>query len=132
MWLFQRIESIGKGEIMNNRTFKIPKIERYTLPENYPTETAMKSWGHNECSYHPEIWEMEYCSHRLLGRMTDEQLLARYHGIVRNMPSYTAPERDVVPDLAPKKWSTRNVSFSGLFKSMDKEKRHGKTETTHA
>ncbi|NVK18013.1 MAG: hypothetical protein HWE30_04895 [Methylocystaceae bacterium] len=85
---------------MNNRTFKIPKIERYHLPENYPTEAAMKSWGHNKYSYLPDIWEMEYCSYRLLGRMTEQQLLARYHGIVRNMPSYTAPERDIVPIIS--------------------------------
>lgn len=57
----------------------------------------MRSWGQNEHCYHPDMWDLEYVPYRYLSGMSDEDLQNRYHHIVRNMRSYTGPERDVIP-----------------------------------
>ena len=76
---------------------QIPRIERLALPKNFPTSKAMKSWGQNEHYYHPDMWDLEYRSYRYLRRMTDRDLRDRYVALVRNLCSYTGPERDVIP-----------------------------------
>lgn len=79
------------------RTMRIPQIERLVLPKRYPTPEAMKSSGHNEHFYHPDMWEHEYLSYRRMKRMTDCDLRRRYVALVRNMRSYTEPEREIIP-----------------------------------
>ena len=76
---------------------KIPKIEPLTLPENYPTPKAMTSWNQNEHNYEPEMWDFEYGIRRYLSRIAERDLRDRYTDIVRNMGSYTGPERDPIP-----------------------------------
>ena len=76
---------------------QIPKIERFTLPKNYPTPEVMQSWGQNEHHYHPDMWDLEYAPYRYLGGMTDSDLQHRYRTIAYNMRSYTEPERDSIP-----------------------------------
>ena len=62
-----------------------------------PTEEAMKSWGQNEVSYEPELWELEYVTYRYLSGLADHDLLHRYRTVVRSMPSYIAEKRAVIP-----------------------------------
>ena len=76
---------------------KMPKIKPMTLPENYPTPQAMTSWNQNEHNYEPEMWALEYGIRRYLSRMPESDLRDRYTDIVRNMGSYTGPERDPIP-----------------------------------
>jgi hypothetical protein len=78
----------------------IPRIDRLTLPASYPTLAAMKSWGHNEHFYHPDLWDLQYVPHRYLSGMTDEGLRQRYGDILRNMTSYTRPARDAIPIIS--------------------------------
>lgn len=76
---------------------RTPRIERIALPKSYPTPDAMKSCGHNEHSYHPDMWDLEYLPRRYLRGMTHCDLRDRYVALVRNLRSYTGPERDVIP-----------------------------------
>ncbi len=76
---------------------KTPKIEPLTLPENYPTPETMTSWNQNKHNYEPETWEFEYEMRRYLSRVSEGDLRERYRDIVRNMSSYTGPERDSIP-----------------------------------
>ena len=76
---------------------RIPQIERIALPKGYPTPEAMKSWGQNKYRYDPDMWDLEYVSYRNLNGMTDRDLRSRYRAIIRNMCSYTGPERDLIP-----------------------------------
>ncbi len=76
---------------------QIPKIQRLSLPNGYPTQEAMKSCNQNEHSYNPDIWELEYVTYRYLSGMTESDLNDRYRSIIRNMSSYTGPERDPIP-----------------------------------
>ncbi len=76
---------------------RIPKIERLALPKSYPTPVAMKSWSQNEDHYNPDLWELEYVPYRYLSGMADSTLQDRYRAIIRNMRSYTQPERDCIP-----------------------------------
>ena len=78
----------------------IPQIERLVLPKSYPTPEAMKSWSQNEHNYHPDLWDLEYVPHRYLSGMTDSALQDRYRAIIRNMRSYTEPERDRIPIIS--------------------------------
>ena len=76
---------------------RIPQIERLALPKGYPTPKAINSWGQNEHNYNPDLWDLEYVPHRYLSEMTHSALQDRYRAIIRNMRSYTGPERDVIP-----------------------------------
>ena len=79
---------------------RIPQIERLVLPKSHPTPEAMKSFGQNENNYNPDMWELEYVSYRYLSGMADSALQSRYHAIIRNMRSYTEPERDRIPIIS--------------------------------
>ena len=79
---------------------RIPQIERLVLPKSYPTPEAMKSFSQNEHNYNPDLWELEYVPHRYLSGMTESALQDRYHAIIRNMRSYTEPERDRIPIIS--------------------------------
>ncbi|MYA95835.1 MAG: hypothetical protein F4X91_05445 [Nitrospinae bacterium] len=76
---------------------QIPQIKRLTLPKGYPTPEAMKSCNQNVHSYNPDIWELDYVTYRYLSRIAENDLQNRYHEIIRNMHSYTGPERDPIP-----------------------------------
>lgn len=82
---------------MVNKSIKIPKIDRFPLPDVMPTEEAIRSFGQNEHAYHPDMWELEYATHQYLNGMTDEALVGRYNDLVRSMCSFISPERGVVP-----------------------------------
>ena len=79
---------------------RIPQIERSALPKGYPTPKAINSWDQNEHHYHPDMWELEYESYRYLSGMADSALQDRYLAIIRNMRSYTEPERDRIPIIS--------------------------------
>ncbi|MGF1623959.1 MAG: hypothetical protein ACFCVH_03670 [Alphaproteobacteria bacterium] len=80
-----------------NTGTRIPPIQRLPLPMGLPTPEAIKSWGQNEVNYDPDFWDLEYTTYRYLSGMRDDALRDRYDCIVRNMRSWTGPERDVVP-----------------------------------
>ena len=79
---------------------RIPQIERLALPKSYPTPEAMKSFGQNEDHYNPDLWELEYVPCRYLSGMANSTLQNRYRTIIRNMRSYTEPERDRIPIIS--------------------------------
>lgn len=76
---------------------RIPKIERRNLPAKLPRLEAMKSCGHNEHNYHPDMWDLEYITYRYLSRVADDRLRNRYSVILRNMGSYIDDEQDLIP-----------------------------------
>lgn len=76
---------------------QIPQIQRLTLPKDYPTQEALESCNQNVHFYHPDMWELEYVPYRYLSGIADVDLRARYSDLVRNMHSYTGPERDPIP-----------------------------------
>ncbi len=82
---------------MSSEPRTIPRIERRALPTSRPTLDAMKSCGHNEHFYDPDLWDLEYVSHRYLGGMSEAALHDRYAAIIHSMGSYLAPERDAIP-----------------------------------
>ncbi|MDR3528103.1 MAG: hypothetical protein P4L57_12575 [Rhizomicrobium sp.] len=75
----------------------VPNIEFPSLPARLPTSEAIKSCKQNETNYEPELWGLEYAVYRYLERVPEEALRARYASIVRNIRSYTNPERDRIP-----------------------------------
>jgi hypothetical protein len=72
----------------------IPSLD---LPKTLPNSDAIKSFGDNAHSYEPELWEFEYKVYRYLERVTDESLLERYKGIIRNMKALVSQERNFIP-----------------------------------
>lgn len=76
---------------------RIPKIKRLPLPSVLPHKRALASCGENDTNYHPDYWELEYATHRYLGRVRDDELRIRYDSIVRNMRAIISQERHVIP-----------------------------------
>lgn len=72
-------------------------IESLPLPKMLPHPDAIKSWGENEHSYEPEFWEFQYQVYRYLGRIGENELIARYDDILRNMNAVVSKDRDVIP-----------------------------------
>ena len=72
-------------------------VEKLDLPKTLPQPDAIRSWGTNEWSYDPEVWEFQYQRYRYLGRVKDDELAVRYRDIQRNMQALTSPDRDVIP-----------------------------------
>ncbi len=71
------------------------KINSLVLPESLPIPEAMKPGNKND--YDPEFWEFHYEICRYLERATDDYVIARYNGILKNMAALTSPDRDVIP-----------------------------------
>lgn len=79
----------------------IPKIARRPLPQ-LPSPEAVKAFGRNEHSYHPDMWELEYATRRYLERTDDAELVLRYSQILRNVRSLAGPEWDTLPIDIPR------------------------------
>jgi hypothetical protein len=76
---------------------KIPDIERLTLPGALPHPRALASLKENATNYDPELWELDYVTHRYLGRLDEPSLRTRYDNIVRNMQAIISADRHVIP-----------------------------------
>jgi hypothetical protein len=85
---------------MSSEPRTIPRIDRWVLPGALPTVEAMKSWGHNEHSYHPDLWDLEYVTYRYLKGMSEKALRDRYAAVVHSMGTYLTPGRDVIPIIS--------------------------------
>jgi hypothetical protein len=71
------------------------KINCLALPESLPIPEAMKPGNKND--YDPIFWEFLYEIFRYLECATDNYVIARYNGILKNMAALTSPDRDVIP-----------------------------------
>lgn len=72
-------------------------VDSLPLPSDLPSDQAMKSWGEGKSSYDPEFWEFQYRINRYLCRVDDDQIVARYANIVRNMRSIISDDRNIIP-----------------------------------
>ena len=72
-------------------------IEPLDLPDVFPTEKAIKSWGQSRTCYEPEYWEFEYRYHRYLSNIDLLALQRRYVDIAKNLACLASPERHVIP-----------------------------------
>jgi hypothetical protein len=63
-------------------------------------QAQVKSWGENENSYEPEFWEFQYQLYRYLGRIGEDELIARYDDIVRNLRAIVSDDRHVIPVIS--------------------------------
>lgn len=62
-----------------------------------PAAKAIKSCNQTHHNYDPELWELEYRTYRYLERIPDEELTARYSGILKNMRAIVSRDRHVIP-----------------------------------
>lgn len=72
-------------------------VKSLSLPQNYPAERAIKSWGQNIHNYEPEFWEFQYEIYRYLKNISDEKLLKRYEDLCRNFAVFSDSSRDIIP-----------------------------------
>jgi len=75
----------------------VPDIHSLPLPGALPSVKAMTSWKQNPTTYEPEFWLLEYHAHRYLGRVGENELMARYDSIVRNMQAIISHDRNIIP-----------------------------------
>ena len=77
---------------------RIPEIVHLQLPQNCPGQELMNSLGRNRQDYDPHIWTYRYAMvDRCLSGLEEDELRARYRAILRNMRSYSRPDRDFIP-----------------------------------
>lgn len=67
------------------------------LPETLPSDWAIRSGRETRHNYDPELWELQYQTYRYLERVSDDELTARYLGILKNMRSIVSRDRHVIP-----------------------------------
>lgn len=72
-------------------------VKNLPFPQNFPSEKAMKSWGHNIHNYEPVFWEFQYEIYRYLKNISDEKLLKRYENLCRNFIVFNDSCRDIIP-----------------------------------
>lgn len=72
-------------------------LDSLKLPDELPTEEALRSWGQNIHDYEPEFWELQYDNYRYLKNINHEQLFERYRNIRRNFLVLTGKIRNVIP-----------------------------------
>jgi hypothetical protein len=98
--LFQK-PSKNIGQELNEFSLRkekiLLKLDSLTLPNNLPTDKAIKSCGQNIHNYEPEFWEFQYEIYRYLKNITESRLIERYKNICRNFEVLTSCERDVIP-----------------------------------
>jgi hypothetical protein len=82
---------------MTTTGLRIPDIGRLALPGILPHPRALASGKENVTTYDPELWELEYVTHRYLGRIDETALRVRYDNIVRNMRAIISEDRLVIP-----------------------------------
>ena len=82
---------------MTETALRILNIEILPRPAVLPQPSTMASLNESEVNYDPQLWEMEYVTHRYLGRVDEQTLRARYDAIVRNMHAIVCEERHVIP-----------------------------------
>ena len=80
--------------MVNDYELIIPSL---SLPRTKPSPEALKSWGQTDQMYTPKLWEITYPFYRYLGSLSDERLIDRYKGVVKNLLIFVSPERDVIP-----------------------------------
>ena len=74
---------------------QIPQITQLQLPDNYPTQEELNSLNQNRGHYDPHTWTHTYVKvDRYLSKLEDSDLRARYCAVLRNMRSYSHPERE--------------------------------------
>jgi len=67
------------------------------LPDTLPSDEAIKSGKETRHDYDPEFWEFRYKLYRYLERVPDDELEARYLGILKNMRAIISRDRHVIP-----------------------------------
>lgn len=73
------------------------KVDSLTLPNIFPHEKAIKSWGQNIHNYESEFWEFFYEINRYLKNVDEKKLVRRYIDLCRNFSVLTNAERHVIP-----------------------------------
>jgi len=73
---------------------KIPALQ---TPNVLPHPDAIRSCKDNQYSYEPEFWEFQYDIYRYLSQLSEEYLISRYQGIIRNMYALISADRHVIP-----------------------------------
>lgn len=82
---------------MTTTGLRIPDIPRLALPAILPHPRALASAKENATTYDPDLWELEYVTHRYLSRVEETALRLRYDHIVRNMRAVVSDDRHVIP-----------------------------------
>ncbi|MGE4265694.1 MAG: hypothetical protein AB7E46_14615 [Desulfovibrio sp.] len=73
------------------------KIKQLTLPDKYPTDETINSWGDIHHGYEPESWEACYDLNRYLEHVPQNVLDARYIDICKNLRCLTSEDRHIIP-----------------------------------
>lgn len=73
------------------------KVTQLTLPDKYPTDSAIKSSGDNHHAYEPEFWELFYDLNRYLEHVPQNTLTVRYVDICKNLRCIASEDRDIIP-----------------------------------